>query len=114
MIRRSSDRERLEKEMFGGPGLAHFTKILGDGEFAGKGRLFNQLILHPGEAVGYHVHKGDFEVYLILRGTAEYDDNGTKMQLAAGDVTVCHAGEGHALLNNGTEDLEAIALILYE
>ena len=33
--------------------------------------------------------------------------------LAAGDVMICKDGEEHMLENDGTEDLEFIALILY-
>ena len=40
MIRRASERQKAENTMFGGPGLSHFTRILNEGEFCGKGRLF--------------------------------------------------------------------------
>ena len=36
-----------------------------------------------------------------------------KTTVRAGDVTICRHGEEHALLNNGPDDLEMIALILY-
>lgn len=113
MIRRAEERERFEKEMFGGPGLARFTKIVDEGELAGKGRLFNHLLLRPGEGLGRHEHRGEFEVYLVLRGEGEYDDNGVKAVIRAGDVTVCPDGEGHAVRNAGSEDLEIVALILH-
>ncbi len=113
MIRRAHERENLDKTMFGGPGMAHFTKLLDQDEFEGKGRLYNYVRLHHGEGIGKHRHSGDFEVYFILKGEGLYDDNGCETTVKAGDVTVCHDGEEHALCNNGPDDLEMVALILY-
>lgn len=113
MIRRAHEREKLEKTMFGGPGMAHFTKLLKEDEFEGRGRLYNHVLLRPGDAVGKHRHNGDFEVFFILKGEGLYDDNGRETTVKAGDVTVCRHGEEHALYNNGPDDLEMVALILY-
>ena len=71
------------------------------------------MLLRPGDAIGKHRHVNDFEVYHILKGEGLYDDNGCETTVRAGDVTICRHGEEHALLNNGPDDLEMIALILY-
>ena len=60
MIRRAQERETCDKTMFGGPGMAHFTKLLNETEFEGKGRLYNHVLLRPGDAVGKHRHNVDF------------------------------------------------------
>ncbi|MBR6467573.1 MAG: cupin domain-containing protein, partial [Desulfovibrio sp.] len=62
---------------------------------------------------GRHTHKGDFEVYYVLKGEAAYDDNGTMTTLKAGDVAVCQDGESHSVLNEGSGDFEFIALVLF-
>ncbi|WP_165066330.1 cupin domain-containing protein [Desulfovibrio sp. ZJ200] len=113
MIRRADQREKLDKTMFGGPGMAHFTKLLNADELENHGRLYNHLLLRPGDAVGRHRHNGDFEVFFILKGQGLYDDNGSQTTVRAGDVTVCRDGEEHALLNDGPDDLELIALVLF-
>lgn len=113
MIRRAAQREKLDKTMFGGPGMAHFTKLLHEDEFENHGRLYNHVLLRPGDAVGKHRHNGDFEVFFILKGEGLYDDNGSQSTVRAGDVTVCRDGEEHALRNDGPDDLEMIALILF-
>ncbi|MBO4368807.1 MAG: cupin domain-containing protein [Desulfovibrio sp.] len=113
MIRRKNEIQKAEAVLFGGPGKLHSDIILAKDEFAGKGRLFNHCVLHPGEAVGTHPHSGEFEVYYILAGEGQYDDNGTKQTVKAGDMTLCPSGESHGLLNTGSEDLEFIALILF-
>lgn len=98
----------------GGPGLAHATQLLNEGEFYDKGRLFNIVRLGPGDAVGRHQHVGDMEVYHILKGQCRYDDNGTEVMLHAGDTAVCPDGEWHAVYNDGHDDMEMVCLILFK
>lgn len=64
--------------------------------------------------VGWHIHKGDGEVYYILKGEGEYNDNGTLVTVRPGDVAFVDDGEGHSLINRRNETLEAIALVLYK
>ena len=113
MIYRADALDGFEKEMFGGPGTTKFTKIVNEEGLVGKGRLFNVVNLKPGCAIGSHKHNGELEIYYVLKGQGTYDDNGTSMQVKAGDVTVCNDGEVHGILNSGTEDLDMIALILF-
>lgn len=70
MIRRAHEREKLEKTMFDGPGMAHFTKLLNEDEFEGRGRLYNHVLLRSGDAVGKHRHNGDFEAFSSSRAKA--------------------------------------------
>ncbi len=97
----------------GGKGVSEMLALLNADEFCNKGTMFNHVTLKPGASVGYHEHKGDFEVYYLLKGQATYNDNGTDYRLVAGDLTICNDGEGHSIENTGAEDLEFIALILY-
>ncbi len=114
-IRRDTEKTIETKKMFDGAGEAELHLILnGAPEMYGKGRVFSHLVLHPGCEVGWHVHKGDGETYYILKGHGRYNDNGTIVEVGPGDVTFVDSGEGHALLNDGEEDLEAIALILFK
>ncbi len=96
----------------GGKGISEMLALLSPEELCNKGSMFNHVTLKPGASVGYHEHRGDFEVYYIIKGQASYNDNGTDYRISAGDVTVCNDGEGHSIENTGTEDLEFIALIL--
>jgi mannose-6-phosphate isomerase-like protein (cupin superfamily) len=113
MIRRADAVTVTIGPKFGGPGDTWAAQILNDGEFEGKGRLFNRTVLKPGAAIGKHRHTNEFEVYYILKGQGEYDDNGNKVQVGPGDVTICPDGEEHGILSTGKEDLELIALILF-
>ncbi|MDD3142068.1 MAG: cupin domain-containing protein [Lachnospiraceae bacterium] len=74
--------------------------------------LFAEIKLEPGCTLGFHEHHGDTETYYITSGKGVYNQNGTKVDVKAGDVLFCPDGEGHALDNSGTTDLIWIALIL--
>lgn len=115
MVRRNAERKVEIKQMFGGSGEAQLAHILnGAPEMYGKGRVFSVVTLRPGCEIGWHVHHGDGETYCILSGRGEYSDNGTPVEVAAGDVTFVDDGEGHSLRNlSDSEDLVAVALVLY-
>ena len=61
-----------------------------------------------------HVHEGESETYVILKGHGVYNDNGTEVEVSIGDVTYCAPGEGHGLVNNSDEELVLVALIIYD
>ncbi len=115
IVRRNEEKPLVRKKLFGGEGEVEMHVILdGEKEMYGKGRVFNHCVLAPGAEIGWHVHHGDGECYYILRGEGEYSDNGRIVTLRAGDMSFVGDGEGHAMKNCGSEDLEAIALILYK
>ena len=105
---------RVAEQLRGGEGVVTFHEFLAKEESYGAGRLFSRSVLPAGASIGTHTHEGEYEVYYVLSGTAEIDDNGTIMNLKAGDTHLCPSGQSHSLKNPGTEDLEMIMLILYE
>ena len=115
MIRKSSECQiEYREHMRDGDGTVQLTNfITGPEELNGKGRLFSRITLNPGCSIGYHVHEGNAELFYILKGTAEYSDNGTVKQVTAGDVTICPDGEGHGIANRTDEVVELIAVIVY-
>ncbi|MCR5794010.1 MAG: cupin domain-containing protein [Solobacterium sp.] len=116
MIRRENECAKETREhMRGGDGTVKLTHFINSPEeLYDKGRLFAKLTLEPGTGIGYHVHETDEEIFYILKGTAEYSDNGTVCTVSAGDVTICPAGEGHGITNKGDETVELIAVIVYK
>lgn len=79
-----------------------------------KVKLFALVELKPGEEVQYHMHVGESETYYILSGEGIYNDNGNKIEVAPGMVTLTPSGEGHALKNTGTDLLRFVAVILLD
>ncbi len=114
MIKRSNEfTPELRENMRGGDGTVIVTGFVSPEELNNKGRLFGKITLKPGCGIGFHVHEKDSELFYIVKGTAVYDDNGTKVTVNAGDVTVTPAGTGHAIKNETDGDVELVALIVY-
>ncbi len=116
MIRKSDKCAKEYREhMRDGKGTVELTNFIeGPEELCGKGRLFSKITLKSGCSIGYHVHEEDSELFYILKGKAEYNDNGEIKTVEAGDVTICPAGTGHGIENKSDETVELIAVIVYE
>lgn len=111
MIQRAEDIEKRGVEEVENPGLTVFAL----NEFEPKPEtlgMFARASIEPGGYVEYHVHEGECEYYYILSGSAEYNDNGTVVELCAGDITFTGDGEGHGIKNNGTVPLVFLPLIV--
>lgn len=114
MVRTKNEQTVEFKCIRGGNGEAEMHKILNSvDELYGKGRMFNHMILAPGNSIGEHRHEGDNEIFYFLKGSGLYNDNGNKVRVNPGDTAICSSGEVHSLNNDGEEPLEFIALILY-
>ena len=99
---------------FGGDGFIVVDSLnTCDEELNNKGRVFGHTTLQPGSSIGYHVHNGESEIYYIIKGRGEFNDNGKVVPIAAGDVTYTFSSMGHGLSNTGKDAMEIIALILY-
>ena len=114
MFKQEKDwKPEVRHQVRGGSGDTVFNHIYSKGsELNPNMRLFAKLVLKPGCSIGHHVHENEDEIYYILSGTAETDDNGVKRVLHPGDSTLTRSGEGHFLANIGTDDLELIATIV--
>ena len=88
--------------------------ILEGDELKGKCGLYAQVTIEKGCSLGYHEHHGETETYYILKGEGEYDDNGVKRPVKAGDITITPDGKGHGLTNTGDTDLVFMALIIFD
>ena len=116
MIRKQEELSVAYNEhMRGGDGTVIVKKFIsGPEDLCGKGRLFANITLNPGCGIGFHVHDGESELFYIMKGTAEYNDNGEIKTVQAGDVTICPPGTGHGITNRTDEVVEVIAVIVYD
>ena len=114
MVRKAADCSvELREHMREGDGVVQITNFVQKPELYDKGRLFGKITLEPGCSIGYHVHEKDSELFYILKGTAEYNDNGVMTTVSAGDVAITPMGGGHSIANHSGETVELIALIVY-
>lgn len=105
----------VRHEMRGGKGDVYMYHILPQEEMMGHGRLFARIVLPAGSSIGRHTHEGDTEPYYILRGNGIFTDaDGSRVPVGPGDICTIACGESHAIENTGEEDLEMIALVLFE
>ena len=114
MIKKANEfKTEYRENMRGGNGTVEITSFVTPAELNDKGRLFANITLRPGCSIGYHVHENDSEIFYMMKGEVLYNDNGVDHVLTAGDVMVCPAGTGHSVANNGSEDVEICAVIVY-
>lgn len=114
MIKKSNEcKTEIRENMRGGDGSVEICHLVSEDDLYGKGRLFATLTLKKGCGIGKHTHEGDSEIFHILKGKAEYDDNGTVKTVSAGDVLICKKGESHSIKNIGDTDVVFTALIVY-
>jgi len=115
MIRKAGERPVTTAQKYGGKGTVSMCPIIfSNEELNNKGRLFNHITVEPGNEFGYHVHTGESEIYYVIAGKGEYNDNGSTVIIEKGDVTFTRPGEGHGVKSVGEEALEVLALILFE
>lgn len=115
MIRKENECSvEYREHMRGGDGTVKLTSFIkGPEELNGKGRLFSKITLDPGCSIGFHIHDKDAELFYIMKGTAEYNDNGEIRTVTAGDVTICPTGTGHGIANRTDSVVELAAVIVY-
>ncbi|MDD3118674.1 MAG: cupin domain-containing protein [Victivallales bacterium] len=102
----------LRREMRGGNGEVIIEHLWApQNELKSHTRMCARLTLKPGCSIGFHNHDGEEEIFYLVSGTAEADDNGVKVRLKAGDTMLTGGGNGHAIANNGNEDLVVMAMI---
>ena len=105
-------RSETRSNMRGGDGDITLVHMLEKDETRGKARLVAHLLLPPGGSIGGHVHDPDAEIFIIVSGVAQLDDNGALHTLNAGDVAYTTAGESHSVTNIGDIELDIIAIVI--
>ena len=113
MIKRKEDYKRVIREkMRGGTGRVTIETLWDpETELKANNRLFAKLIIEPGSSIGFHAHENEEEVFVILKGSAEADDNGMAVILNPGDTILTGDGAGHSIKALGNETLEVLAVI---
>ena len=113
MIRSRNDFRIEERfEMRGGNGTVRIEHMFKpQEELQSSARLCARLVLEPQVSIGFHRHENEEELFVIVQGTAEIDDNGTIRTVQAGDAILTGGGAGHSVKNIGSGTLEIIAVI---
>ena len=88
----------------------------GEKEVAGKMYVDERnRILHatlaPGASIGQHVHDTSSEIIYVLSGSGKLLEQGEELRLEKGMCHYCPKGQGHSIINDGTEDLVLFAVV---
>ncbi len=110
MVRKEAPRYR--EHVQDGRGTLAFYDVVTKDELYGHGRLYARIVMPPGSSIGFHIHHGETEPYYILKGEGDFIDNDHSVtHVVPGDVCFILPEQGHSIENNGTEDLEFMALV---
>jgi len=113
MIRKAAQMaSEVKSAVRGGLGNVTFQHFFKKEEITARTRLCARLILPPGASIGLHKHEGEDELFIVTRGQGLIDDGQTKEPVQAGDAILTGKGEAHAVINNGREELEMVAIIM--
>lgn len=114
MLKKAEELTKEIKEGFRrGKGSVELTYLFKQDETYSKAaKLIAKLTLQPGCSIGLHAHTEDEEIFYILKGNGQINDNGVERKVTVGDTVLTGGGETHSLENVGNKPLEVLATIL--
>ncbi len=111
VIRRSDMEQEIRPRMRGGNGECTLTMV-GGRSLQQHLRVLAEIVIPPGASIGRHDHTNETEYFLILDGKGLVDDNGTPVEVHAGDTVITNGGATHSIENTGSEALRMVAVIV--
>lgn len=103
----------VKEKLRGGIGNVIIKNIIEQGEYDGKARLIATITIPVDSSIGTHIHDKEEEIFYVLQGEANYEDNGNMVVLKQGDSCICRSGQQHSLSNRSKEEpLVVLAIIL--
>lgn len=108
----SENRLDLRTQLRGGTGEIKMYHLLEENELMGKAKMCTRLVVEPGCSIGSHPHNPEAEIYYIIKGELEMDDDGVIRQMHAGDIMITGNGAMHGLNNKSDKTAEVFAIIL--
>lgn len=103
----------LKENLRGGEGTVELRHILAPEELMGHGSMYAHVVFPPHTSLGFHQHVENTEPYYVIKGKGIFVDNdGSRTEIAPGDVCVIEVGQSHAIENPYDEPLEIMALVI--
>lgn len=113
MIRKAAEMaEEIREKMRNGQGRVTIRHLFNKDEFGAKCRLCARLSLPSGASIGEHQHTGEDELFYVLKGSGVLIEGSARTRVTAGDAVLTGKGASHQVSNDGTEDLEMLAMIV--
>ena len=67
--------------------------------------VISSTLLHPGKETTGHIHEGQEEIYLFIRGSGIMKIDDKMSVVKAGDVKLIYDGAFHKVINDNNEEL---------
>lgn len=95
----------------GGIGELYQQHVLEKAETGGRTDLFCIFTIEPGRTIGLHTHDTNAEVYYVLEGEIEVNQNGELHTVREGGVVFTSDGESHSVANHTDRAARMLAVI---
>ncbi len=97
-------------ECHDGGGIVHCRTRFAEYNKLSGIRYIHDDIISPGVSIGLHAHTDDEEIYIILEGEAEMEDNGIVRIVKPGDICITSSGQSHSLRNTSNNDVRLMVI----
>lgn len=109
---KETNRLDLRTNLRGGDGVIEMYHLFEEPELLGKAKMCTRLVVNPGCSIGSHPHDPEAEIYFVISGELEMDDDGEICTMRPGDIMITGQGSQHGLNNKGSQPAEVFAIIL--
>jgi len=110
--KRNENRLDQRVNLRGGQGTIDMYHLFEEHEMLGKAKICTRLVVKPNCSIGSHPHNPEAEIYYVISGWLEMDDNGRTVTMNTGDIMITGQGDVHGLRNISDQDAEVFAIIL--
>jgi len=101
-------KREVQKKCHNGEGEISFREVFNQEAFESKLAHLHETIVRPHSTIGYHLHKGNEEIYYLIEGEGIMTVDREERRVRPGDAIITHSGSKHGLVNNTDNDLKIL------
>ncbi|SFM49873.1 Cupin domain-containing protein [Paenibacillus sp. 1_12] len=107
-IRNFLEAQLVTEQCHRGVGTINHTSLYTKEDFDTKIQFINYVEIPPNSSIGFHRHREDEEVYIIVEGSGTMKVNDEQTRVKQGDILLNKPHWGHELFNDSNGILKAI------
>lgn len=96
----------------GGRGDVGISYLLNTEESFGKLKGAVRCVIPDGSEIGVHAHGPDAEIYYLISGELQGNDNGNIVTMSPGDIMYTGNGENHGWKNISGQDAVLLGIVI--
>jgi len=105
----NSKKQTLEKS-HEGTGPYELYEIWKKSDFKSDIDFIDRVVIPPNSTIGYHQHKNNEEMYIVLEGEGEMTLNGKKVKITKGDMILNSQNDSHGLVNHSNSNIDLLVI----